>query len=389
VGDGGENNMILQKFDYHEFDNTPNYWALKPFELGKINLLVGKNATGKTNTITKIAWLGNMFSGIRRQLFDSSNYCAEFTDGDDIYKYHLNISMKNIVSENLRINDEEKLVRSDDGAGEIYAEELKRKIKFQLPTNQLAAFSKHDAIQHPYLKKLSDWANGMRIYAFASDLGKDSGFSVIDINQFVVDLRKTNQAAILYAKGEQEFKQDFKKRIISCMEELDYELINIGVAPDSRIVGPIPSRGHINMIYVSEKDSSAVLFQSDISQGMFRALSLIIQVTYNLLKKLSTTILIDDIGEGLDFDRSSRLIRLLIEIAEKNDNIQLTMSTNDRFVMNNVPLEYWQVIQRKGGECQVFNYKNSKEKFDEFEYTGLNNFDFLRTNFLNSKWELV
>jgi hypothetical protein len=108
-----------------------------------------------------------------------------------------------------------------------------------------------------------------------------------------------------------------------------------------------------------------------------------------VLKKLSTTILIDDIGEGLDFDRSSRLIKLLIEIAEKNDNIQLIMSTNDRFVMNNVPLEYWQVIQRNGGECKVFNYQNSKGKFDEFEYTGLNNFDFLRTDFLNSEWEPV
>jgi hypothetical protein len=63
------------------------------------------------------------------------------------------------------------------------------------------------------------------------------------------------------------------------------------------------------------------------------------------------------------------------------------MSTNDRFVMNNVPLEYWQVIQRDGGKCKIFNYKNSKEKFDDFEYTGLNNFDFLATDFINSEWE--
>jgi AAA15 family ATPase/GTPase len=123
------------------------------------------------------------------------------------------------------------------------------------------------------------------------------------------------------------------------------------------------------------------------SQGLFRALSLILQITYNTLKKISTTILIDDIGEGLDFDRSSRLIKLLIEIAEKNDNIQFIMSTNDRYVMNNVPLEYWQLIQRKGGECRVFNYQNSKEKFDEFKYTGLNNFDFLATDYINSEWE--
>jgi len=109
----------------------------------------------------------------------------------------------------------------------------------------------------------------------------------------------------------------------------------------------------------------------------------LIQVTYNIMSGLPSTILIDDIGEGLDFERSTKLIGLLIELAKKNDDIQLIMSTNDRFVMNNVPLEYWQVIQRKGGECRIYNYRNSKEIFDEFAYTGLNNFDFLATDFLN------
>jgi hypothetical protein len=63
------------------------------------------------------------------------------------------------------------------------------------------------------------------------------------------------------------------------------------------------------------------------------------------------------------------------------------MSTNDRFVMNNVPFKYWQLIDRKGGECKVYNYQNSKEIFDEFKYTGLNNFDFLATDFINSDWK--
>jgi len=55
--------------------------------------------------------------------------------------------------------------------------------------------------------------------------------------------------------------------------------------------------------------------------------------------------------------------------------------------MNKVPFKYWQLINRKGGECNVYNYKNSKEIFDEFKFTGLNNFDFLATDFINSKQE--
>jgi hypothetical protein len=173
------------------------------------------------------------------------------------------------------------------------------------------------------------------------------------------------------------------------MKTIGYNIIDISVSINPYLTvahAGIDNQLPVYRICVKEKNSTARIFQADMSQGMFRALSLIIQFSYNILKKLSTTILIDDIGEGLDFDRSAKLIQLLINIAE-NSNIQLIMSTNDRYVMNKVPFKYWQVIDRKGGVCKVFNYENSKSIFDDFEYTGLNNFDFLAYDYINSKWE--
>ena len=57
------------------------------------------------------------------------------------------------------------------------------------------------------------------------------------------------------------------------------------------------------------------------------------------------------------------------------------MSTNDRFVMNNVPLEFWAIMHRTGNKSLSLNYRNSKELFDEFELMGLNNFDFFTSKF--------
>jgi ABC-type Mn2+/Zn2+ transport system ATPase subunit len=108
---------------------------------------------------------------------------------------------------------------------------------------------------------------------------------------------------------------------------------------------------------------------------MFRALSLIIQLNYSQLASIPSCILIDDIGEGLDYERSSSLIKLLIEKA-KTSAVQLVMSTNDRFVMNNVPLEYWCVMRRISNVSKVYNYRNAKKQFEDFELTGLSNFDF-------------
>ncbi len=101
------------------------------------------------------------------------------------------------------------------------------------------------------------------------------------------------------------------------------------------------------------------------------------------LTKKPTCILIDDIGEGLDFDRSCRLIDLLREKA-KASGVQLVLSTNDRFVMNRVPLEEWSVLQRQASTVRVLNYDNSRELFEEFKFTGLSNFSFLEMDFASS-----
>jgi hypothetical protein len=379
--------MILKKFNYSEFTDKPNSWSLDGLDLENINLLVGKNATGKTNTLMRILWLSRVLAGKQPQLYDMGNYVVEFTHNNIVYLYKLNLLSYSVEYEELFINGEQQFKRGNDGIGEIFADELGKKIKFQLSPNQLVVTSKRDAIQHPFLEELVKWAEGLRKYNFGSDMGKNALRVVSDINSITVDPSDPNSAMILYYNGEQEFPETFPKLITDAMESIGYELNSIKVNPLSSHLLPTDVVGTGFVLCIREKDSSTDIPQHFISQGMFRALSLIIQITYNTLKKLSTTILIDDIGEGLDFDRSTKLINLLIELAEKDNNIQLIMSTNDRFVMNNVPLKYWQVIQRNGGHCKVSNYKGSPEIFEEFKYTGLNNFDFFATDFINSEWE--
>ena len=68
------------------------------------------------------------------------------------------------------------------------------------------------------------------------------------------------------------------------------------------------------------------------------------------------------------------------------------MATNDRFVMNRVPLEYWSVIRRLPNMSKIYNYQNSKELFDNFEFTGLSNFDFFSSDYLldfgQNEWDI-
>jgi AAA15 family ATPase/GTPase len=303
--------MRLQSLNYFEYENKPNAWSLEGMVFDNINLVVGKNATGKTNTIAKIAWLGKILAG--EQLPENANYDIEFSDNNSIYRCKLNIS--------------------------------NHKMQFE-----------SDCIEKA---KLAQWAEGLRMYAF-SKFGRE------------INPQNANSGPGLYINGEREFGTIFKERIIDSMKEIGYELTNIST--DN------------SMLYINEKNCDADISQYQMSQGMLRALSLIIQITYNALKNLPSTILIDDIGEGLDFERSASIIQLISRVASEG-KCQLIMSTNDRYVMNNIPLKYWQVIQRTGGCCKAFNHNNSKEIFEKFAYTGLNNFDFLATDFINSGFD--
>ena len=60
------------------------------------------------------------------------------------------------------------------------------------------------------------------------------------------------------------------------------------------------------------------------------------------------------------------------------------MSTNDRFVMNYVDLKYWQIIDRVGNTVKYYNIKNSLKTFEDFKFTGLNNFDFFASGFFKN-----
>ena len=260
----------------------------------------------------------------------------------------------------------------------MYMEDFGRDVELQLPQNKLA-ITRSDLLQYPYLEKLHCWAWGVRYYSFGSSMMQEYGLKEDRIAE-IIDTDSAN-AVDAFTGGRIRFHEKYTEAVVNNMNTIGYDISNVDVK--SGFFSSIDVRLDDYILYATEKDRNTTVTQNAISQGMFRALAIIIHITRYAMWDQPTTILIDDIGEGLDFERSTKLIKLLIGLAENSKNIQLIMSTNDRYVMNNVPLEYWQVIQRKGGECSVFNCRNRKKQFDELKYTGLNNFDFLATDFIN------
>jgi predicted ATPase len=381
--------MILKSINYGQHEGQESEWRFKNLNFPMINLMVGKNASGKSRVLNVINGLANMLSRETQLQYDSGNYELNFISDGNKIEYNLKYENREIQEEKFIENGEEKVTRSSDGTGSIYSHEMNKTIKFKIPKNEFAITTKRDEYQHPFLEQLNRWAEQVVLFRFGTSLGKDTvAMGSRDTEKRrQLDNKNTNLAVAKFINGQVKVGDTFVNAVISDMNAIGYELekIEVGFSKNIKIETTLEVKP--NFILVKESGISSLISQIDMSQGMFRALSLIIQInhaTFLNSKNPEMTILIDDIGEGLDFERANLLVGLLLEKAEKH-SFQLIMTTNDRFIMNKVPLNYWTVIDRIGSKLDFYNYENSKALFQKFELTGLSNFDMFSSKYYLKK----
>ncbi|MEZ2275342.1 MAG: AAA family ATPase [Microcoleus sp.] len=389
--------MKLDIFEYVYNKGLPGEWRVEECRLGPTNLIVGKNASGKSKIVRTIYTLSELLSNSRSLLpqAKSSEWHLLFDiDGsDEKTEYILKIEKGLVIKEKLIIGskrNEPVLDRDESGQGTIFAEELGQNIRFQTDPTELAVVKRRDSIQHPFLENLYQWSSSLRFYEFGTQLGKNlMAFipSAMELLKNKTDFKDYNFVVGIFVIGKQEIGEQFIQAILSDMREIGYKLSGIGTKVPSLINPDISVDSPDNLpqfLYIQEEDLTSVTEQSEMSQGMFRALSLFIQINYSLLASKPSCIVIDDIGEGLDYQRSSSIIKILIDKAQTG-LIQLIMTTNDEFIMNGVPIEYWSLIERTPGSAKLHNLSNSRDKIEEFKFIGLNNFDLFTSEFLLQK----
>jgi len=375
--------MYLRKFSFRENAGQNIEWLIDNVSLGEINLVVGKNSSGKTRTLNALSDLVNMLMGRGTSATGPVSYELLFKNSGSFMKYELAYDLETIRMERLYVGEEMVLERGRDGTGIVKYEATPGSIflEFEIPHDQLACFAKRDRLQHPFIEIIHGWAISLRRFNFSGDLGKTRYALKSSFEAKEVEWTDTTSSLVpAISVAEEEYPQ-FHKLVLKDMHQIGYELEEFGVINFSeRFSGGSQDR---YAVYTSEKGLQKQVTQRDMSQGMFRAFSVLVQLNYYILSGNKGFVIIDDIGEGLDFSRAKQLVQVLIAKA-KEAKIQLIMSTNDSFIMNAVDIENWAVIMREGHKISLYNYENSKDIFEEFKFTGLNNFDFYASEFFKS-----
>lgn len=367
--------MILRALKYTRYTKDAREWSIvgngDDFAyFGNINLLVGKNASGKSRTLNVIREIAGLLSG-KISLSKANTATQRFElifEGDKKeYNYFLDFKDRIVVSEILLVDGKEYMNRAKG----LFIELAESKnVSISVDDTHLA-ITATDVNGNIYYKPFVQWGKSLKNYFFSNQIEKAhlvKDYRVIEEKD--QDVEDTSILVYTLYMGKKTFGDKFISEVKSCMYELGYSQIS-----DIDIQ---EAKGGYGICV--EEDGRYIVSQRDMSQGMFRALALFIFLTYAHMSNMSVCILVDDMGEGLDFERSKGLIDIVTNKIH-NSNIQYFMTTNDRHIMNHIPLRFWSVIEREKNKSIFYDIVNSTEKFDDFKYTGLNNFDFLTTDF--------
>ncbi len=358
--------MNLQSLDYNEFSSQDEFnpWELQGLTLGKHNLIVGKNATGKTRIIGVIDRLAKLIQVPQTKLYGS--WSASFVDQfDHRYEYLVETEQGEILREKLTLNGLEKLNRTRAGA-KIYSEKASTWHSISPPNDRLVLHVRRDKDEFPFFESLVSWATGVRGFSFAN-----TSPNLIEIPGNPVQLTSLNAVP----SALEQLSPFQIENVLRQLRDIGYE---IETASTRFTEGLLPTA---KIIYLKEKGIPNALKQFETSQGLFRAFSLLTIIEFLKSQSNVGCILIDDLGEGLDFDRCRRMAEIIFKNIP-DSKIQFITTSNDISLMNAVPLSDFIVCERSNHIVQCFTKMNSKKKFDDWQQLGLNNFDLLTSNFL-------
>lgn len=358
--------MPMRLIDFSYRDES---LGLKNLKFGPVSLIVGRNATGKSRTLFQ---LNNLIELLKQPDFLSDGeFKVKFQKGNgDTFAYHLKISNSNrrslgfAITEQLTINDQFVLQRTPGRESRVLNAVTHTLDPVNPPEDRLIIHVHRDVKKHPFFENIAAWAGQSYSFKFASittdfhTITWETGISVMN-----------NIDSLFNALSDAD-----KSQFIS-------ELQQIGFAIESLSI----KRGkHVDSLQVKEKGLKDIIAKGELSQGMLRSIYLVIFIRFVISSKKPSSIIIDDLCEGLDYDRATRLGKMIFSLCDES-NIQLIAASNNMFLMDVVDLEYWNVLQRDGGTVTALNSKNNPDLFESFKFTGLSNFDFFSSDFIPQK----
>lgn len=347
--------MILLSFGYKE-----QGWELSELNpLKPVNLLVAKNATGKTKTIralqnvTSLLQMKETFMGISS--FEADLLFVDPEKPEWKLFYSFKVDSGEVEKEVLKVNDTSLINRTKEIAEY-------RSTKINPPSEKLVVQIRRDKDLFPEIELLMTWAEGVTIVSCSNI----NPFAILGTGMYINpysfrDLVDTLSSIEI-------------NNVLEKVKRLGYNIESIKT---------VDAANGLKWVQIKESSVSNEMVDIQLSSGMLRTMYLLFFMSAIRNNKKLSMLLIDDLGEGLDYRRSIDLGKTIFEDCAHN-KLQLIASSNDAFLMDVVDIANWQVLRRTGSTVSSINQTKNPDLFRKFRMTGLSNFDFFSSDFIDS-----
>jgi len=336
------------------YQHKQEEWSIQDIHFLKLTLLVGISGVGKTQILQAINSLVEISKGANqnglawdvkfRNEGQHYHWTGEFDFlVDEIEGLDWQTSAKNkmakLLREELWLNDE--LITERKGE-QIYFEGEKMP-KLSFTESLISIFKEEEAIRPAYegFQKI-----------ILRDHTKEVGISSTDYRmedyQTVEELKAAELPTIvklhwLYEKNDDLF-QDIQEQFSAAFPQV--EEIKTGR------MGELSSfLGRVIILSIKEKGVSSWIPQYRISSGMLRSL---IHIAEMYLLEKGTVVLIDEFENSL----GTNCIDILTEdLLYSQESIQFIATSHHPYIINQVPYDYWKLVQRKAGTISTIDAK--------------------------------
>lgn len=342
-----------------EFQYTDGLWTLTPTQLNHSNLLVGENSTGKSRTMEAIKMCADFIAQKENShsffnIIGDMSCVMRFKDGETIIEYSFERKNNKIKSEKLVqfLGSKRKLIiRRGKTSCSINRQ------KVNPPIDKLVIHVRRDEQEYPIIEKIIHWAENTFFLPFSTLKSR---------TMFELANKKNNLSDYLLS-----FTSEQKERIILNANKLNYKITQIKVE----------KIGDAKLPFIVENGVKSPLPIFSLSTGMVCTIYILVLLEYLSTHDKPSCILIDDFSEGLDYERSKQLGRLIFDYSLEHD-IDLIVSSNDSFLMDEISTDNWIILSRNGSIVKSISQRTHPDLFDEFSFTGLNNFTLFSSNFI-------
>jgi len=360
---------------YDANSDSTHHWTLTNLTFSKFTIIAGLNGTGKTKTCNVIRnTVMKIIEPMKVLMVGNTDLTFNISENQS---YKFMISIEEDINRRRRINKEElydvgetAVLFSRDNLlfnrRVIYDATSKKHTDYSPPDDTLTFHVRRDKVSYPYIEEI---ITEMKKFHFL-DSEEPPALAAGDISggksptQLPIQILPS-LTPLWYEKIE----PGKKIEILDDLNSLDFPIKNIFVK-EIIIAGQ-----RIPMLYFEEEGVKGTYDFFQISSGMKKILFVI--VFLHLIEK-GSCVLMDNVGDGLDFKRSVNILPIIEKIAADK---QIIISTNNEILLNQTDIRNWNILFREGDIVKAYNYENSKEQLTKFANTGLSNYEYFQDKY--------